>query len=190
MTKKIVKHNDQNALRKAKEILCNGGMIAYPTDTIYGLGVDARNRNAIKKINDLKERKGPISVICNDKITALSWLKIPKSHKKNALAKLEPYMTLICPVKTSIVNKIILGKNNTLGIRIPQNKFCVLLSENCGFPITTTSINKTGQVPEINAETIFKKFGDKIDLIIDQGELNNPPSLIYKYKSGEYEKVR
>ena len=85
---------------------------------------------------------------------------------------------------------MILGKNNTLGIRIINHPFCKSLSKSCEFPITTTSINKTGKNPEINVDGIIASFKNEIDLIIEDGELNNSASSIYMYQKNSLKKIR
>ena len=187
---KVLNCNDINAVTKAKNIILDGGIIAYPTDTIYGLGVDARNKKAILKLNSIKNRTGPISVIASDINVVSKWINLSNEKKKLVLNKFGPNRTIIAPVHDNIVNKIILGENNTLGIRIINHPFCKLLSKSFEFPITTTSINKSGKDPETNVNGIMASFKNQIDLIIEDGELNNSASSIYIYEKNSFRKIR
>ena len=190
MKTKILNWKNKNALKKATQTIINGGILVYPTDTIYGFGVDASNIDAINKLNTLKNRKGPISVIATDKQVVSNWINIPDNEKEFALQSLSPYKTIIFPVFNNVVNDLILGKNNTLGIRIPDHSFCNLLAKKCNTPITTTSVNRSGELPKTNCKEIFDSFQDDVDLIIEDGELNGSASSIYVYQHKNMKKIR
>ena len=190
MKTKILNWKNKNALEKATQTIINGGILVYPTDTIYGFGVDASNIDAINKLNTLKNRKGPISVIATDKQVVSNWINIPDNEKEFALQSLSPYKTIIFPVINNVVNDLILGENNSLGIRIPDHSFCNLLANKCNIPITTTSVNRSGELPKKNCKEIFDSFQDDVDLIIEDGELNGSASSIYVYQNKNMKKIR
>lgn len=190
MKASILNWDDNRALKQAKKIIIEGGIIVYPTDTLYGFGVDATNENSINQLNKLKNRKGPISVIAPDKNVVSTWIDIPKNEKDRALKNLTPYRTIIYPVRKEVVNSLIIGPENTLGIRIPAHPFCISLAKQCNVPITTTSVNRKGEFPKSNTNEILESFGNSIDLIIDDGKLSGPASSIYKYQSGSLNKLR
>ena len=190
MKASILNWDDNRALKQAKKIIFEGGIIVYPTDTLYGFGVDATNENSINQLNKLKNRKGPLSVIAPDKNVVSTWIDIPKNEKDRALKNLKPYRTIIYPVRKKVVNSLILGPDNTLGIRIPAHPFCISLAKQCNVPITTTSVNRKGEFPKSNSNDILESFGNSIDLIIDDGKLSGPASSIYKYQSGSLNKLR
>ena len=190
MKASILNWDDNRALKQAKKIIIEGGIIVYPTDTLYGFGVDATNENSINQLNKLKNRKGPISVIAPDKNVVSTWIDIPKNEKDSAIKNLTPYRTIIYPVHKKVVNSLILGPDNTLGIRIPAHPFCISLAKQCNVPITTTSVNRKGEFPKSNTNDILESFGNSIDLIIDDGKLSGPASSIYKYQSGSLNKLR
>ena len=175
---------------KACEILKNGGLIVYPTDTIYGIGCDAKNDKAIKKINNLKGRKSPISVLAPNKHTAMQWITVEKIYHKMISKKLGSASTIIAPVKNGIVSKLIMGEKNSLGIRIPENNFCYQLSNSYPNPITTTSVNRTGQPPLTNPNQIQNEFGNKIDLIINAGIIEGKSSKIYLFNKNKLKQIR
>lgn len=176
-----IAQNDPQAVSKAIDVLSSGRVIVYPTDTLYGFGVDATNDNAIHQLNKIKGRIGPISVIAPNSDTALSWINLPIEQLDLAPFYLGGAKTLIIPVKSGIVSKIILGADNSLGIRIPNNEFCNKLSEIFYKPITTTSVNRTNQEPLNDPELIEQYFKNDIDLLIDAGTLSpSKGSTIYK----------
>ncbi len=190
MKASILNWNDSEALQQAKKIIFEGGIIAYPTDTLYGFGVDATNENSINQLNKLKNRKGPISVIAPDKNVVSTWIDIPTNEKDKALENLTSHRTIIYPVRKKVVNSLILGPNCTLGIRISSHPFCISLAKQCNVPITTTSVNRKGEFPKSNTNEILESFGNSIDLIIDDGKLSGTASSIYKYQSGSLNKLR
>ena len=121
--KKLIKYDSYSAITIAYDVLKKGGIIAYPTDTLYGLGCNAKNINAIKNLNKIKNRSGPMSVIAPDKKTAISWMELKNNEKNIVKNKLNNGNTVIVPVKKNICSSLITGDNNSLGIRIPENSF-------------------------------------------------------------------
>ena len=188
--KKLIKYNAPNAVSEAYNVLNKGGLIAYPTDTLYGIGSDSKNENSIKKLNKIKKRSGPISVIAPDQKTAINWMLINENEKKGIENKLKNGNTVIAPVKNNICSSLIVGNNNTLGIRIPEHLFCKKLSNLFPNPITSTSVNRTGEKPLTKTDDILKEFTDDIDLVIDDGIIKGRGSNIFLFKNGFWKKLR
>ena len=186
MKTKILNWKNKNALKKAAQTIFNGEILVYPTDTIYGFGCDATNEHAIKKINLIKGRQTPISVIAPSETNIENWFNVEKKHKNKILKRVFSSYTHIIPIKNNIVSKLILGDNKSLGIRKPNHPFCIQLSANYPNPITTTSVNRTGETPLKDPKLIYNKFKGEIDLIIEDGILNNKGSKIYKYDKGKF----
>ena len=186
----IINWKDKKALKVATKIINSGGVLVYPTDTIYGFGVNAKDPAAIDKLNTMKNRTGPISVLAPDRKTVTTWLNVKEEEKLNAANYLDSRNTIIYPVRENIVNEMIMGPNNTLGIRIPDHPFCSLISNSCTTPITTTSVNRTGEPPKSNVEEILNSFPTEIDLIIEDGNLINSASKIYVYNIDGLKKIR
>lgn len=183
---KYINIDHPQAVKYAVNILEESGVIIYPTDTLYGFGVDATNGEAIDKVNRIKGRLGPMSVMASDKNIAISWMDITNEQ----IEIIEPYLggaqTLIIPIKDNIVSSKILGKNKTLGIRIPNNSFCNELSQQFGKPIVTTSVNRTSEQPMNDPVKIESEFSSDVDLIIDAGTLPEPKgSTIYKFRDNK-----
>ena len=187
---KIINWENKEAVKAAVKVIDSGGILVYPTDTIYGFGVNAKDPIAIDKLNSLKNRTGPISVIAPDRGTASTWLNVGEEEKLHAASHLDAQNTIIFPVKKNIVHKKIMGPNSTLGIRIPNHPFCKLIANSCALPITTTSVNRTGESPRNNVEEILNSFPSEIDLIIEDGDLANSASKIYIYTIDGLKSIR
>ena len=187
---KIIYWENEIAVKMACSVLKNGGVIVYPTDTLYGFGCDAKNESAIEKINTIKGRKAPMSVLAPNIEIASKWMNIPKHVKNIILEKLGGSTTIIVPVKFGITSPSITGDNDTLGLRIPDHKFCQKLSEAYPNPITTTSVNRTKQKPLANPEKILSEFTREIDLIIDDGIIEGSGSTIYNFQDKELNIIR
>jgi len=187
---KIIYWENEIALEMACSVLKNGGVIVYPTDTLYGFGCDAKNESAIEKINSIKGRKAPMSILAPNIEIAAKWMNIPKHDKNIILEKLGGSTTIIVPVKFGITSPAITGDNDTLGLRIPDHKFCQKLSEAYPNPITTTSVNRTKQKPLTNPEKILSEFTREIDLIIDDGIIEGSGSTIYNFQDRKLNIIR
>ena len=172
------------------DVLSKGNVVVYPTDTLYGFGGDAANGDAIKKINQIKDRTAPLSVLAPDRSTALSWMKLTEDEKILVSKKLGGAATVIVPVFKDIVHSSITGEYNTLGIRIPYHPFCQQLARKFGGPITSTSVNRTGDPPMTDPNHIYSEFKHEVDLLIDGGIISGCGSAIYIYKHGKLKTMR
>lgn len=178
------------ALSRALGVIRSGGLLIYPTDTLYGFGCDATNDKAVLNLNRVKNRSGPLSVIAPNPVTALSWTSLPVREFHLIREYLGGPRTVIIPVKPGIVADAILGPKNTLGIRIPEAAFILELAGLAGVPITTTSVNRTGEQPLNDPTEIMERFGSDIDLLIDAGPLPaSGGSTIYRWRMGKIELV-
>ena len=183
--------NSKHDLKAAGNAILFGGVIVYPTDTLYGFGVDARNENAIKRLNAIKGRTGPMSVIAPDVNTVLNWTNISYQDWEMVKKFLRGPTTIILPVKKGIVHSSLLGNTGTLGLRIPSHSFGPELTSKLGFPITTTSVNKTYENPLNNPKDIIHKFDGEFDLLIDDGNLPKAKgSTIYKLEKSKLTIIR
>jgi len=187
---KIIYWENETAVELACSVLKNGGVIVYPTDTLYGFGCDAKNESAIEKINAIKSRKAPMSVLAPNRGIAAKWMNISQNDKNIVLEKLGGSTTIIVPVNDGITSPSITGDKQTLGVRIPDHKFCQKLSEAYPNPITTTSVNRTRQEPLTNPEKILSEFSREIDLIIDDGIIESSGSTIYNFQDRKLKIIR
>ncbi|MDA9841161.1 Sua5/YciO/YrdC/YwlC family protein [Candidatus Marinimicrobia bacterium] len=165
-------------------------IIAYPTDTIYGIGTDIDNDKGINKINTLKGRKTPMSVLVHNFHSI--------SSKLNLYPKLESQMNMIinngdtCIVdyKSNAFNSLI-TQNNKVGFRVPNYPFLINLLEQYTKPITTTSINVTGSKPLNDPNKIEEIFSEDIDLLLDAGMISNQSaSKIYMFEQNNITQIR
>lgn len=159
-----------------KEIL-DGKIFIYPTDTIYGIGCNAKNANSITKIREIKQRdEKPMSVIIPSKNWAYENCEIPD---KKELEKLPGPYTFIAKLKKeeNIAKKELIGDLEGLGIRIPDNWFTEMIT-NTGEPFVTTSVNISGEPHLTNPDDLKRKIKRNVDYLIDDGILSGKPSTI------------
>ncbi len=166
-------------INQAVEILKSGGIIVYPTDTIYGLGCDIFNKKAVEKIYQVKRRdkKKPFSIICPDIKTIAQFAIIPDYAFQILKKNLPGPFTFILKAKNRMPRSV-LSKNHAVGVRIPNNKICLELVGQFGSPIITTSLNISGEKVLTSPDQLSKEMLNKIDLIIDAGTLADMPSTI------------
>lgn len=183
--------SSKHVIEAAGNAILYGGIIVYPTDTLYGFGVDARNETAIKRLNKIKGRSAPISVIAPNSTTVLSWTDITYEDWGMVKQYLRGPTTIILPVKKGIIHPSIMGEDGTLGIRIPAHPFGPNLCDKLGFPITTTSVNRSGQDPFNDPDEIIDEFDGEFDLLIDDGALpQSSGSTIYKLEKSKLKVIR
>jgi tRNA threonylcarbamoyl adenosine modification protein (Sua5/YciO/YrdC/YwlC family) len=179
----IYRINPQNPqkrlIAKAVDILKIGGVIAYPTDTIYGFGCDILNKKAIQRIYQIKkrDRSKPFSFICSDLKNISEYAQVTDYAYKTMKRLLPGPYTFILP-GTKLVPKIMLTKRKTVGIRVPNNNICLAIVEALGHPIISTSIGWSGREVLSDPQQIEETFGSQIELTIDGGILPNLPSSI------------
>lgn len=165
-------------IKKATDILRNGGVIIYPTDTIYGFGCDIFCEEAIERIYKIKQKKARrFSFICND-LTEIAKYAIVSDYAYRIMKKLLPGPYTFIFKATKFVPKEIIPDKKTVAIRIPDNKVCLELVRQLGHPIITTSVNLSGEQHFSEPLEIEKEFSDKVDLIINAGILSNAPSSV------------
>ena len=188
---KHIKYNASDIIKIAKSTLLNGGLIVYPTDTLYGFGVDARNGSSIEKLNKIKGRTSPTSVIAPNIEAVFLWTDISPNDWLLVKKKLIEQTTVIVPVKKGIVYHGILGDDKTLGIRIPSHPFNIDSSQSIKFPVTTTSVNRHGEPPLNDPLKIKNEFYNDYDLFVDDGKLPfSKGSTIYKLINSRLIKIR
>lgn len=193
--KEITENTFESCISKAVEVLRRGGVIIYPTDTLYGLGADATNEEAIEKIYAIKGRdeNKPIHVIVGDCDMAEEYVELNKEARILAQKFLPGPLTLVLKKKNTTPS-LLTGGRKTLGVRIPNNTFCRELARRFGKPITTTSANKSGEEPSQSIEGILKQLGEEkntIDLALNMGEVKNTtPSTVVDVSKGEINILR
>ncbi len=179
----LIKINPENPqqrlIEKAVDILRAGGIIAYPTDTIYGIGCDIMNKKAIEKIYRLKNRdqKTPFSFICSDLTNISDYAKVSNYAYKTMKRLLPGPYTFILP-GSRMVPKIMLTKRKTAGIRVPDHNICIELVKTLGNPIISTSAATPGGDNTNDPSLIHDYFNTTIDMVIDGGPVPGEPSSV------------
>lgn len=187
---KVIKINLNNlkesigAIEEAVKIMRAGGSIVYPTDTIYGIGVDASNPEAISRLFAIKRRltEKAIPVIVSD-ITMAKKIAYIDYKKEKALKKIWPAPITIILQKKDFLPNILTGIKNTVGVRISNSRLAITLVASLGKPITATSANISGENSSPNIQDIINRFNQtdkKPDLILDVGILSssNPSTIL------------
>jgi tRNA threonylcarbamoyl adenosine modification protein (Sua5/YciO/YrdC/YwlC family) len=157
-------------VRKVIEVLEKGGVIGYPTDTVYGVGCDLFNQEAIRKIHRLKKMEGkkPLSFICSD-LKDISRYAHVSNYAYKMMKRLLPGPYTFVLTATKLVPKIAMTKQNTVGIRIPDNKICLSLVRELGHPIISTSVYKPDEGLYNDPAEIEERFAKQLNLVIDGG---------------------
>jgi len=179
----LIKINNKNPqlrlIQKVIKVLKNGGIIAYPTDTYYGIGCDIMNKKAIQKIYKLKQRnpKKPLSFICSGLKNISHYAKVTNYAYKTMKRLLPgPYTFILDGSK--LVPKIIMTKQKTAGIRVPDNIICQMIVEELGHPVINTSAKKPDGNILHDPLLINEFFNTEIDIVIDGGIVPGQPSSI------------
>lgn len=170
-------------IRMVVECLMDGGIIIYPTDTVYGLGCDIFKPKAIERvalIKGIKPEKANFSFICND-LSQLSDYSKPINNDVFRLMRnnLPGPFTFILNASNS-VPKLIQSKKKTVGIRIPDNSIPIEIVKELGNPIMSTSIHDEDDIIEYTTdpELIYEKYSNLVDIVIDGGYGDNEPSTV------------
>ncbi len=191
----LIKINEQNPqkrlIRKVVETLLKGGVIAYPTDTYYGIGCDIMNKKAIRKIYQIKKRdqKIPFSFICSDLKNISDYAKV-SNYAYKTMRRLLPGPYTFIMEGSKLVPKIMLTKRKTAGIRVPDNPICLALVEELGNPIISTSAATPSGEIFYDPSLIKDYYGKRIDVVIDGGPVPGEPSSIISLLDDEPEIIR
>jgi L-threonylcarbamoyladenylate synthase len=161
----------QQQIKQGISVLKRGGVVAFPTDTVYGLGACAGDEQAVERVYELKKRPrdmalpllladtSQISEVAEN-VSPIAWLLIRRF--------LPGALTLVLP-KSAALPDIITAGGGTVAVRIPAHPVPVALAEGLGTPIVGTSANLSGKPSALTADDVYSQFGDKIDLVIDGG---------------------
>ena len=190
---KIFKMNPENPdmdlIDEAIDIMAQGGVILYPTDTVYGLGANIFNNQAVQRIYRIKhrERSKPLSVLVSD-IESLELIAHLDDNSREVVNKWLPGPFTFILNKQKTVSPYV-SSSTKVGVRIPDNKIARELASI--FPITTTSANIANEETLSNPHDILKQIGDCIDLAIDVGDLTGgKPSTVIDLTSAKPSLVR
>ena len=193
---KIYEENpNSKSISQVVDVLKKGGVIIYPTDTIYGIGCDITNPKAIERvcqIREMKTNKANLSFICSDLSSISQYTKPLDNVTFRLLKKSLPGPFTFIFQASGQVPKLLSSKKKTVGIRVPDNNIARAIVEMLGNPIVSTSIHDDDEVIEYSTdpELIYEKYGDVVDLVIDGGYGKNIPSTVVDCTTGEFEIIR
>ncbi len=187
------KDPQERLIKQVADTLKGGGIIVYPTDTIYGLGCDIYNTKAVEQICRIKQidpKKAQLSFICAD-LSHLSDFARQISNTTYRLLKEHlpgPYTFILEASKQ--VPKILQSKKDTIGLRIPDNKIALALVKELDHPILSTSLPGDFVEDYTDPEIIYEKYKNLVDIVIDGGIGGTEPSTIVNCVNDAYELVR
>jgi tRNA threonylcarbamoyl adenosine modification protein (Sua5/YciO/YrdC/YwlC family) len=179
----IIEINPQNPqprlIKRAVEVLESGGVVAYPTDTVYGLGCDIYNKRAIRRVHQIKRQpeSKPFSFICPGLKELSNYARVT-NYAYNTLRRLLPGPYTFVLEGSRGMPKMMLTRRKTAGIRVPNNPICLAIAQALGHPLLSTSTTDAeGRV--LNAVWEIETFlGKQIDLIVDGGPVPGLPSSV------------
>lgn len=186
---------DPRRIQHIVDVLRNGGVIIYPTDTVYGMGCDITNQRAVEKICRIKginPKKHNFSFVCADLSNIAQYTRVITKPVFKMMKKALPGPFTFILEASSLVPKILHSNKKTVGIRVPDHSVPRTIVEELGQPILSTSIRDEDDVIEYSTdpELIFEKYQNQVDLVIDGGYGQNVASTILNCTGDEVEIVR
>ncbi len=186
---------NEKALAQVVDILRKGGIIIYPTDTVYGMGCDITNHKAIEKIcriRGIKPEKANLSFVCSDLSNISDYIKPIDNTVFRVLKKALPGPFTFIFNANGNVPKLLSSNKKTVGIRVPDNSIAREIVKLLGNPILSTSIKDDDEIIEYSTdpELIHEKYENLVDLVIDGGYGGNEASTVVDCTQGEFEVIR
>lgn len=172
----------ENELNESVEVLKKGGIVIFPTETVYGIGTNALCESSVKRIYEVKERpdEKPLSIMVSNKDEISKYAIIENEIEKKIIDSFMPGpITIILKKKEGVFDYISSGKD-TIGIRIPNNNIMLKLLQKAEIPIVAPSANISGRPSGIIFENILKDFNGKVDVAINGGkcEISEPSTIV------------
>ena len=189
----LIKINPKNpqkrVLKKIVEILRKGGVIAYPTDTYYGIGCDIMNKRAIERVYQIKQRQKnkPFSFICSDLKHISLYAKV-SNYAYRTMKRLLPGPYTFILEGSKLVPRMMLTKRKTAGIRVPDHRICLDLTEALGNPILSTSATLPDGEVLMDPSLIHDRLNLHPDIVIDGGTTPGRPSSVISL-IGDYPEI-
>jgi len=179
----ILKINNDNPQKRLISIvvekLKEGGIIAYPTDTIYGIGCDIFHKGATERLYQIKgkDQNKPLSFLCSDLTDITTYASVSNQNFK-IMRRLVPGPYTFILEASRIVPKIMVTKRKTVGIRVPDNNICHEIIKTLGHPIITTSVRNSEDELFNDADEIAERLKSVIDIVVDGGRINPHHSTV------------
>ena len=178
-------------INRVADILKQGGVIAYPTDTFYGMGCDIMNKKAIQRVYRIKKRdpSKPFSFICSDLKDISDYAKVT-NYAYKTMRRLLPGPYTFVLEGSKLVPKIMLTNRKTAGIRVPDHAICLSLVLALGNPVITTSAKSADGTDFFDASLLHDELGSQVDLVIDGGPVSGQESSVISLINDEPEVFR
>jgi L-threonylcarbamoyladenylate synthase len=183
-----------NDFLKAAEVIKNGGVVLYPSDTIWGLGCDPTNEKAVQKVMEIKKRNEAKSfILLVDSIPMLERYvpEFPEICYELIEVAIDP-LTIVYPTSKGL-SKLVTGNDGSIGIRVTMDPMCKKLIQTIRKPLVSTSANISGEPFPMDFEGISQEIKDKVDFIMDNPEFKSsqtPSKIIKIHRNGEIELIR
>ncbi len=199
MPAELIKIHHENPeprkIKQAVDVLQGGGVIIYPTDTVYGMGCDLLNRRAVERlcqIQNIKPQKMNLSFICSDLSHISQYIRHLETPEFKMLKRALPGPFTFIFESSSQVPKILGINKKTVGIRIPQNIIPLVIVNLLGNPLVNSSVKNDDELKEYTTdpEEIYEDFKHKVDLVIDGGPGGNVPSTVMDCSNNELKITR
>ncbi|MCQ2227861.1 MAG: threonylcarbamoyl-AMP synthase [Bacteroidales bacterium] len=187
---------DERNVNKVVECLRNGGIVVYPTDTVYGIGCDITNQQAVEKIlrfKDINAKKTNLSFICHDMSHISDYVKPMDNHTFKLMKRNLPGPFTFILEANSNVPKLFKASKKTVGIRIPDNKIIREIVRMLGNPVLSTSVKNADDDDDeyiCDPELIEERIGSFADIVIDGGYGGYEGSTVVDCTSGDFEILR
>jgi len=180
-------------IERAVDVLKTGGIVIYPTDTVYGIGCSIENKNAIEKIHLIKhQRQGkPFSFVCSG-LTHISEYAIVSNMAFRTMKHLipGPYTFVLPAAKMKQFPRILVSKRRTVGIRVPDSPIALALVRELGHPILSTSVTLDDGSVLNDPDLIAEHFHNRVEMIIDAGSFHSGPSTVIDLTGEQPEIIR
>jgi len=188
----LVANSLDRQIHQAVYVLNQGGVVAIPTDTVYGLAADARNAQAVRRVMELKGRSAdaPLPLLVAD-IAEAEKVAGPLTGAARALAsRFWPgALTLVVPAEIELPALVV--QDGLVGLRVPDDPICIRVLRLFGAPVTGTSANLTGKTPAMNPDEVRRQFGNKVDYVLEAGRAGGAsPSSVARVSDNEMSVLR
>lgn len=162
---------ESHLIERVADILIDGGVIGYPTETVYGIGCNSFNSEAVDRIYQLKnrDRSKAMILIASDTVQISELVKEIPDDAEKLIDNFWPGPLTIVFEASSRLKEFAFGKSKTVAIRIPDCNICLELIKETGFPLVSTSANRSNEPAATRAEEVVRAFGDQLDVIVDGG---------------------
>ncbi len=184
-------HPQPRTIERAVKVLEDGGLIAYPTDTYYGVGCDLNSKKAIDRLYGVKnrDRRKPLAILCPDLSDVAKYAKV-SNFAYRIMRQLTPGPFTFVLEATKLVPDMMQSKQKQVGIRVPQAPLMLAIAAMLGRPIVTTSATDMDGVVLTDAKEIKEALGQRLDLILDGGPQPDEPSTVVSLIDDQIEVLR